>query len=127
MNNFFKAVWFLLLLLTVPNLVTPFARAQADPPIFSLQPVGRAVVPGTPVTFSATATGTGPITYQWQLNGGNISDATNASYSIAAVATNDFGIYRVIASNAIDIATSTVAPLTLGQIVAWGANIGQII
>ena len=47
-----------LTVLLVPNIVT--------------QPVNQVVVAGGNATFSVTASGTGPFTYQWQLNGTNL-------------------------------------------------------
>ena len=40
-----------------------------------------------------------PAGYQWQLNGTNIPNATNANYAIASVATNDVGSYTVVANS----------------------------
>jgi hypothetical protein len=41
-------------------------------PVITSQPVNPAVVWGGNATFSVTATGAGPFTYQWQLNGTNL-------------------------------------------------------
>ncbi len=91
-------------------------------PTFLAQPAGRSVVFGLPTTFSAGVVGTAPLSYQWQFNGTDIPDATNATYSIASVAATDLGIYRVIVSNEVGVATSADALLTRGKIVAWGRN-----
>lgn len=94
------------------------------PPAFTTQPVGRSVPPGLPTTFNAAASGNpAPSYYQWQLNGTNIPGATSASYTVAAVGTNDLGFYQVIASNSVGVATSAVAQLTFGPVAAWGRNI----
>ena len=71
------------------------------PPTITTQPIGRSVPPGWPTTFSAAVSSTPlPATYQWQLNGVNISGATNTSCGIVAVSTNDLGFYHLVASNA---------------------------
>ena len=64
----------------------------------SISPQTNLVVRGLPATFSASVIGPIPSGYQWQLNGTNISSATNASYSMASVTTNDAGSYTVIAN-----------------------------
>ena len=56
-----------------------------------------------------TATGTAPLYYQWQKNATNISLATNSTYTIGAVTTNDAGSYRCRVSNVVNAATSSVA------------------
>jgi len=48
--------------------------------------------------FTAAASGTPAPTYQWQLNGANISGATSASYIIASVATGNAGTYTMVAT-----------------------------
>lgn len=42
---------------------------------------GSTVYAGTPVTASVLASGTPPLSYQWRLNGGSITSATDASYN----------------------------------------------
>ena len=46
---------------------------------FTSQPQSQTVVRGTPVNFTATANGTPPLTYQWQLNGADIAGASMTS------------------------------------------------
>jgi len=69
------------------------------PPSVFISPQTNAVVAGLPATFWASVIGPIPAEYQWRLNGTNISNATNASYSIASVTANDAGIYTVIANS----------------------------
>ncbi|MPM30376.1 hypothetical protein SDC9_76924 [bioreactor metagenome] len=76
-------------------------------------PSSSSVCTGGSVTFTVSATGDAPITYQWQKNSTNIPGATNSSYTIAAVAAGDVGAYRCIVTNAAGADTSTVANLTL--------------
>lgn len=52
------------------------------PVTFTLQPTNQITVePGTNVTLVAAAIGNGPVRYQWRLEGTNIPNATNASFS----------------------------------------------
>jgi hypothetical protein len=99
------------------------------PPEITLQPTNQTVAAGSKVTFAVTATGTAPLSYQWQVNGTNlvngsikngptISGATTASLTIKNVQTNNSGNYTVIVTN-IDViagpitATSSNAFLTV--------------
>jgi len=50
---------------------------------------------GQSATFTATAEGTGPFTYQWQFNGTAISSATGPSYTLSNALGNQGGIYTV--------------------------------
>ena len=84
------------------------------PPSITQQPQSQSVNQGSPVSFSVVATGTG-LGFQWRLNSGNISGATNASYSLASTTTNDAGTYAVIVSNAGGCVTSSNAVLTVNS------------
>ena len=113
--------------LTVTNLSGTTNSAVAVlvvlvPPSITLQPVGRSVPPGLPTTFNASVSGIPAPSYQWQLNGTNISDANSASYTIGAVSTNNLGYYQVAAINSVGSVTSAVAQLTFGPVAAWGLN-----
>ena len=54
---------------------------------------------GQSVTFSVSAQGTAPFSYQWRKNGASIPGATNASYTIAAITTSDAASYSAQVSN----------------------------
>ena len=54
-----------------------------------------------------------PIGFQWLFNAAPLPDATNSSYTIGNVQTNDAGGYSVIATNTFGNATSSVATLTV--------------
>ena len=88
----------------------------------TLHPVGRSVPPGLPTSFSATGSGTTPLSYQWQLNGTNLPGATNGTLTIPAVGASDLGTYRFVVSNIAAVATSSDALLTFGPVAAWGLN-----
>src|ERR1017187_6948686 len=57
--------------------------AQVIPSI-TTQPASQTVTAGLAATFSVTASGTAPLSYQWWRNGTAISGATSASYTIPA-------------------------------------------
>ena len=86
-------------------------------PAISSQPAGVTVDDGMPASFAVTATGTAPVSYQWQRNGVNISGVTAASYNIAAVKFNDSGTtFRVVVLNSAGSMTSANAALTVNAV-----------
>ena len=105
-------------------------------PVITGQPQSQTVAVGATATFSVTATGSAPLSYQWQKNGGNIPGATGASYTTPAVSSTDSGSsFVVVVSNAATpAATSSAATLTVAttpptittqpqsQTVAFGAT-----
>ena len=89
-------------------------RGQIQPlPVFSLQPRSQAVIAGNSVTFTSSAIGTPTPTYQWQINGNNITGATSSSYTKNNVQFSDAGDYTVVASNSAGSTTSATALLTV--------------
>jgi len=83
------------------------------PPSVTTQPISQTVTQGQSVTFSAVASGTAPLTYQWRLNGASISGATASSYTRANVQATDAGSYSVLVSNTAGSAISANAVLTV--------------
>ncbi len=55
--------------------------------------------PGESVTFSVTATGVGPFTYQWKKDGSPVG-TDSSSYTIGSVSAGDAGTYTVTVDNA---------------------------
>jgi hypothetical protein len=87
---------------------------QNQAPSIVQQPASKTVAIGQTATFSVSASGTQPLTYQWQKNGANISGATSPSYSTPGATAADNGTkYRAIVRNAFGTATSSEATLTV--------------
>ncbi|MCI0745157.1 MAG: immunoglobulin domain-containing protein [Verrucomicrobia subdivision 3 bacterium] len=82
---------------------------RLEPVVISAHPQNQAVFPGATVTFTVSLSGSQPITYQWRKNGVPINTATNNSFSLFNVTTNDIGNYSVVASNALGAVTSSNA------------------
>lgn len=83
-------------------------------PTISSQPASQSVAVGQTATFSVTAAGTAPLSYQWQKNNVNIASATSSSYATPATASSDNGsTFRVVVSNAAGNVTSNSATLTV--------------
>jgi hypothetical protein len=84
------------------------------PPQITQQPANQAVLPGQPATFTANATGTPTLSYQWQRNNSSITGATSASYTLSNPLLADNGTtFRCVVSNAYGTTTSTAATLTV--------------
>ena len=82
----------------------------------STQPMATSVFATQMASFSVTATGTEPFTYQWKKNGSNISGATSSTYTTPATTSADIGTalaYSVVVSNSVGTVTSTSATLTV--------------
>jgi Immunoglobulin domain/Immunoglobulin I-set domain len=83
-------------------------------PGFTTQPANLTVTAGQSATFTVVATGTAPLSYQWQRGTTNISGATSASYKLATTSASDNGAaFRVVVKNAVGSATSNSATLTV--------------
>lgn len=91
-----------------------FTANQA--PSIGTHPASQTVSVGQPVTFSVIASGTAPLTYQWQRNGSNITGANSSSYTLQSATLADNGAkFRVVVSNSFGSVTSNEATLTVQQ------------
>jgi poly(3-hydroxybutyrate) depolymerase len=79
----------------------------ATPP----QPV--TVTEGQPATFSVTAAGRWPFTYQWSKNGVALAGATSATLTLEGALPSDSGDYAVTVINGVGSATSIAVPLII--------------
>jgi alpha-tubulin suppressor-like RCC1 family protein len=79
-----------------------------------IQPQTVSTVVDGAVTFAASTIGQGPFGYQWQFDGTNIVDATNATLSLTNTQLADAGTYSVLVSNLFGVTTDfaglTVSP-----------------
>src|SRR5205814_3022394 len=77
---------------------------QKDPHSFPTRrssDLSQTVSSGQTATFSVTATGTAPLTYQWKKNSVAISGAMSSAYTTAATTSSDSGAqFTVVVSNA---------------------------
>ena len=71
------------------------------------------------MTFTVGANGATPLSYQWLKNGTNLSDggrisgSTNTTFSLSHVLATDAAGYSVVVTNALGVATSSVATLSI--------------
>jgi hypothetical protein len=89
--------------------------SAAIAPSISSQPAPATAQEGGGATFSVSASGTSPFTYQWLKDGVSISGATSSSLSITSVSLASAGIYSVVVSNSAGSATSSGASLTINS------------
>ena len=91
---------------------------SAAAPSITTQPSNQAVSVGLTATFSVAASGTTPLTYQWQKGTTPIAGATAASYTTAATTSSDNGSqFEVVVSNSVGSITSNAATLTVTAVV----------
>jgi hypothetical protein len=83
-------------------------------PAIVTQPANQTLLEGATATFTVTATGFPPLSYQWTDYATNIANATNASLTLSNVQITNDGTYAVIISNVNGSTTSSNAVLTVG-------------
>ncbi|MDB6059407.1 MAG: repeat containing protein [Verrucomicrobiales bacterium] len=103
-------------------------------PSITSQPQSQAVGQSSSATFSVTASGSTPFSYQWLFNNGVINGATSSSYTIANAQQANTGSYSVVVTNNYGSATSDAATLSIlvppiistqpqGQLARIGSNV----
>ena len=106
-----------------PFTQTAFATYTMIPAIFPLlvaPPAAQTILIGQSARFGGAAIGTGPLTYQWQFNGSNLTDNARISGSqsgtltIAAAQLSDAGTYQLVVTNVFGSASAGAA-LTVAQ------------
>jgi hypothetical protein len=105
---------------TVTLTVNPAAPTA---PTITQQPTNATVTVGQSATFTVTATGTAPLTYQWFMNGGSVG-TNSSSYTISQTTLGQTGaqIY-VKVSNAASSATSQTVTLTVNAVQTSSVNV----
>ena len=114
-------------------------------PVITTQPTNQDVSVGATATFNVTATGTTPLSFQWQLNGTNLTNgtyisgassvgiATNSTLTINNAQTTNNGNYTVIVTNGAGSVTNSppavltvtnVAPIITTQPVSQTIEVG---
>ena len=83
------------------------------PPVITTPPQSQTVIQGQNASFWVVASGTAPLSYQWNINGTPLVGATNASLALTNVQATDAGGYTVVVTNLGGSITSAVAALTV--------------
>jgi hypothetical protein len=90
------------------------APAAPLAPVIAVQPSNQGAYVGADVTFSVTADGTDPLSYQWTFQGTNIiAGATSTSLTLTNIQVAQAGSYSVLLSNAYGSIVSSNALLIL--------------
>jgi subtilisin family serine protease len=101
---------------------TPSAAARlsvlpADSgPVITRQPSSLTVTPGQPASFTVTAAGAAPLSYQWYQNGQALAGFTIQALDLGPAWPDDAGNYRVVVSNPSGSVTSAPATLSLNVV-----------
>ncbi len=86
-------------------------ETEAPTVVINSQPASATVVACSDVTFTVTATGDGPLSYQWWFNDQPIPGATNPSYEISSAKESNAGPYTVAVSDSCSAVASDHAVL----------------
>jgi ASPM-SPD-2-Hydin domain-containing protein/immunoglobulin I-set domain protein/Ig-like domain-containing protein len=99
------------------NAATLTVNPAPVAPSITTQPASQTVTAGQTATFSVSASGTAPLSYQWQKNGAAINGATSFSYTTPSETTSDNGAqFTVVVSNSAGSVTSNAATLTVNAV-----------
>lgn len=85
----------------------------SEAPSISSQPQDQTVTDGQTVTFSVSASGSGPLSFQWQRNDQDIPGATDSNLTFTARAGDNGATFRTRVSNGSGSAVSNRATLTV--------------
>lgn len=102
--------------------VTVVAPAAFLAPTFSSAPTAQTVPIGSRVTFSVTAVGDPPLTYQWDKDRVAIDGATSPTLSLTGLTASAAGFYSVTITNAAGTTTTNPVILTVTPS-AWLSNL----
>jgi hypothetical protein len=82
-------------------------------PIIATPPRSQTAQVGSNVNFTVTVGSLTPLNYQWQFNGQNLTNATNATLTLNSVTAANSGGYSVVVSNPHGSVTSATASLAV--------------
>ncbi len=90
--------------------------APPSAPTISVQPTDQNVPLGQTATFSVTAVGSAPLSYQWNKNSLPIAGATASSYTTPDTQAGDNGsTFQVVVSNKVGSTPSVSAKLSVAS------------
>jgi hypothetical protein len=103
------------------SVPAPVSVMNSAPFILTMT-TNRTVYFGAPLVIESAVAGSGPIRFQWRLNGTNIAGATNSDLLLPGVSVSP-GNYTLLATNAFGpVISSNIAVMVLGPVVAWGSS-----
>ncbi len=101
--------------------------------VITTQPTPQSAVIGATASFSAVASGTSSVSYQWRKAGIDIASATAATLSLTDVQASDAGSYDVVVtnasgsimSNAVLLSVTASAPVITNSSLTAAATVGS--
>jgi hypothetical protein len=96
-----------------PTAGTANAAETIGPPSILQSPLNHTLLVGSSLLLQASASGSGPLTWQWRFNGNALPGETNSSLSIDYLRLDDAGLYDVFVNNAGGAAISSAGQLTV--------------
>lgn len=85
-----------------------------DAPSLITQPLSQTIAAGGTATFTVSAFGTNPLSYQWRKDGVAIAGATASTLTLNNLTTLQGGDYTVVVTNPLGSVTSRFARLVIG-------------
>ena len=82
-------------------------------PSISTQPAAAIVNVGGSATLAVAASGSGPLAYQWSLEGAALAGSTGPILTLSNISALNTGNYSVTVSNSVGSITSSIAPVML--------------
>jgi uncharacterized delta-60 repeat protein len=98
------------------SVTSQVARLTVNDPLIAGGPAGLNREPGESASFSVTAAGTAPFSYQWLRDGVPLAQATTSSLTLSNLIASDAALYMVVVSNTFGSVTSAPAPLTVNTV-----------
>jgi hypothetical protein len=92
---------------TLNVTITISGTGGTSPPQVTVAPPSQTTTSGSNVLFTATATGTAPLSYVWKFAGTVIANATTSVLQLTNVQTNSAGLYTVTVTNAAGSASAS--------------------
>ena len=103
-------------LVSIAVAAAPFhglALVNDGSPVIIYPPIGQTAFTGRDVTLRGVVAGAATLSYQWLLNGTNLTDATNSTLPLLNLQLANAGSYQLFTSNALGAAISLPAPLNV--------------
>jgi len=95
------------------NGIPDISDTIPNPPFILTPPQSHTAILSSNTTFTVSASGSQPLSYQWQEHGTNKPGATSSTMTLTNAQLADAGEYRAIVSNGGGSVTSQVAVLTV--------------
>lgn len=106
----------------VSATATVVVNPAAAPPVFASPPLAQTVSAGGTVVFFAPAIGVPAPSFQWQRDGAAVANANGPTLLLTGVTAASAGNYTCVATNALGVASSPPAALTVSST----ADVGRL-